>query len=439
MLDSIGIKDTAVIWEIGIVTSLIYVLFLLTLHNNTQKTYYTLFVLFFFVYSGIGVGYIKGVAPEYKTYYYIFLSTFSTAFRSFLLLTPSVGKFIAKSTSGFFNGFINDKRLVYVVFAVYFFAALIPLMFPKFELYKLLSPPAPDIAAEFKSRFTGEYDQPIRKIAANVTYVLYPFYLMGLYNYRRKLLTLIILLALPLYLNYCLVSYAGRSEIISVLIIFFSILWFYNQHLRRYLILTALVFIPILFAFTLYYSAARAGEKAKTATSVNEKASNLVIFIETSFPTFSRKVFSKENNFNIKQYYTWLVTLPIPKVLIGKVEAASPGAEISEVLLGKKAGTRGYFILLTGLVTESVYMYGKTFFFIHAIVIALIISLLSRLTEGNPALFSLMIVYALLMSYNLNRAGLVAPIAIVINQFFSFYLIILFLMVRRLIGPTKGG
>ncbi len=439
MFDPFDIRDTYTSWQVSICTLLIYALFYSTLHNATQKLYYTLFILFFWVYSGVGIGYVKGVHKDYELHYYIFLAAFSVSYRFFLLLTPRLGKVIAESTGSFFTSFTNRNWLVYSVFAAYVLAAAIPLMFPTFQLYKLISPPAPDIAAEFKARFGGggEYDQPIRKIAANVTFLLYPFYLMGVYNFRHRLLLLIILLALPLYMNYCLVSYAGRSEIISVLLIFFSIVWFYNQKLRKFLVVASFVLAPLLLSFSYYYTQLRAGEKVKTTKSLEKKVSNVVIFVETSFPTFSRKIFDRENDFNIKNFYFWFVTLPIPKVLIGKVPPASPTADIAEILLGKRMGTPGFFILLTGLVTESVYIYGKNFSFIHAIIIALVLSLLARLTEGNPILFSLTIVYALLMGYSLNRAGFVGPMAIVINQFFSFYLLVLFLVLKRLISLSS--
>ena len=111
-----------------------------------------------------------------------------------------------------------------------------------------------------------------------------------------------------------------------------------------------------------------------------------VMETETSFPRdVGMLVIEKAARVDLSDYVKWIVTLPIPKILTGEIGGARINYEISEYVSGVSPGQKGWYVVLPGLIAESVYIYGNYFFWLHGGFIAFLAALVVRL---NVTLFS---------------------------------------------------
>lgn len=156
---------------------------------------------------------------------------------------------------------------------------------------------------------------------------------------------------------------------------------------------------------------------------------NSVLYIfesETSFVlTTGVPLIESGSHVNLAMYFKWILTLPIPKFIIGAVSGTRLNSEISAIVLGVSEGGKGYYIVLPGLVAESVYIYGKYFFWLHAVFIGAVIAFLARVFFTNKNFILLAGYVAFISFYSLNRAGVAAFLPIAINGFIVIYIIYL--------------
>src|SRR3546814_1658307 len=79
--------------------------------------------------------------------------------------------------------------------------------------------------------------------------------------------------------------------------------------------------------------------------------------------------------------------------------------EISSLIIGKRPGDYGFTVNLTGLITESFYIFGPRFFLLHGIFCGFIAGAAARIVEGTRCYQILAIYLAMLMLHTLNRGG----------------------------------
>jgi hypothetical protein len=288
-----------------------------------------------------------------------------------------------------------------------------------------LNPPAPDIAQEFMMRFT----QPpgaVTKIIQAISYLVFPFYLISTVYYRKNLPVFVFVIVFPSYVLYCSQSYISRGEILGLLLIIGSVQWYFRPAVRKYLIIGLVLLLPAIPITLLWYQEARAIDGQTELNDSAGEAFQYIWYTEASFPVFSEQVITSGKHIDLKRYFIWIATLPIPKGIIGSINAPSAGMEMSEILLGTRQGRKGFFALLAGLLTESVYIYGVRLYFVHAIMIALVMAFVARITENQPLLFVVFITILIDLTYKLNRAGIASALPSVLNLHFSLYLLLLF-------------
>ena len=140
---------------------------------------------------------------------------------------------------------------------------------------------------------------------------------------------------------------------------------------------------------------------------------------------------------DLAAYARWMLTLPIPKLLTGEIEGARVNYEISDLVLGLGRGARGWYIVLPGLVAESVSIFGRYFFWLHAVFIAFLAALVMRLMERTPQLLFLQAYVVVTFAYHVNRGGISGPLGILVNEFMLFYLFV-FIMVFGVLRKHRG-
>jgi len=410
-------------------TLVTYLLTLLFLHSREQTIMFSFFTVFYWFYNGYGISFVRGVHKDYPWYYAGFYLAFCISYIIFLRLSYTPFKYIRKSTiQSIYRTALSQKVAIFSI-SFYMLVSIFPLIHPTVRLDLLLHPPKPDIVKQFLESFSEKVDVA-SKIVANLGYIVFPFYLMSFYYYRKRPIILFIIIFLPLYFHYCNISYINRGLVLEKLVTYGAILYTTHVRLRKFLLIGTFAVAPLLIIFAVQYTQIRGGEKASDI-SVGD-AVTAIVNIEGSFPVFSKKIINSHKSINLKDYFVWMVTLPIPKVIIGKAVPVSAAGEMAEILLGIKQGKKGFFFLLAGLLTESIYTFGQHLFFLHAMFIALFMALAVRFVERNTVLFPLTIVYTIMFSYTLNRGGIASALPVLINQFMIFYIFIFSLFLIKI-------
>lgn len=309
-----------------------------------------------------------------------------------------------------------------MVILAYLLLSTFPLVWPESRLSMLFSPPAPDLSRAFFLRF-DETPDPVSRIVAYAQLLMSPFFLVALYRLRSHVVLICLILCVLLYLRYVASAYISRGEVLVQVVMMVMAVWILRPSYRRILLLSAVALMPLLFYALYWYGMARIG-----ATVQNEgflAAAGLVLESELSFPKYvGVAIVESEARVDLPAYFTWLFTLPIPKVLTGEIAGARVNYEISEIVLGRPMGSYGWYVVLPGLVAESVYIYGRVLFWVHGLFLGALAALFARIAERLPQLLFLYLHVALLFAYSLNRGGVSSLLPPVINSYLLFYVFI---------------
>src|SRR3546814_3283876 len=120
-----------------------------------------------------------------------------------------------------------------------------------------------------------------------------------------------------------------------------------------------------------------------------------------------------------------ILTLPIPYFIKGPLPVALVNYEISSLIIGKRPGDYGFTVNLTGLITESFYIFGPRFFLLHGIFCGFIPGAAARIVEGTRCYQILALYLAMLMLHPLNCGGIASSLPDITNGFLAFYIFLL--------------
>ena len=185
-----------------VIVTLIPFFWVFKLKDFNSKIYFGLFLLAFFIYSGIG-GSLKDVDDNYFIYYVIYT------------IFISIGLYMGKGSNRLKgDNRISDNKLTklidkYGTTIILFFLILklLTLIYPQFLLHRLIDPPAPDLSSVFSERFETQESTFFESISYYLLSLLSPFFFLSLYKFRYKPWKLFSLLIIIPYIDYCRVGY----------------------------------------------------------------------------------------------------------------------------------------------------------------------------------------------------------------------------------------
>jgi hypothetical protein len=416
---------------------LLFSLSFFLIKEKSTRMFIVLFFLGLLFYSGIGGSFV-GVEATYILYYFIFSIVFLVFFTVSSYFLKSISTLAINSESRFS---LESKWRTWPKFILplYFFSLIFPLAFPRNRLLLLLSPPPPDLVSLLGERFSGKEVDSVNKLISYLRLLITPFFFLRLYSYRKRPAYIFLLLFVVLYIQYVNDAYIGRGQILTSGVVFFCSIWvLYPGRRRQILLLATIAIVPLLIFFYLYQQI-RINGKIASFSILDAVVS--ILQIEWAFPRdVGSRIISEGARENILSYIIWIFTLPIPKILTGSLDVATVNVDISKYVLGIEPGSRGFNIVLTGLVGESVFLFGKFFFWVHAVFIAFISALLLRLFSSIKSFTFLRVYMLILLIYNLNRAGIGAALSNLVNEFLLFYIFFIWNVFRidQLIFFKKG-
>lgn len=396
------------------------------------------------LYSGVGAAHPE-VPQYYLLYHFGFLVAFAYAFwifrAAFARLSILSGKVLTRVL-----GNVEWHPAWLLVIWAYLLLHLVPLVYPEIRLHHLLAPPSPDLITHWAERWQPQEMDVMQKLVDYARILLTPFFFIALFRYRDRFTLVAAIFAALVYIQYVAGGYIGRSAILIALATIFIAFWVERPKQRRTLAIVAVIVFSIFLVFSYNYAIIRIGGNPSDVTPFQAVMS--VLEIEINFPHDSGvPIIESGERVDFGAYVRWILTLPIPKLLTGEIEGARINYEISEIVLGLNRGEKGFYVVLPGLVAESVYIYGRYFFWLHAVFIAFLAAFVMRLMERTPQLLFLKAYVVVTFAFHINRGGISGPMGILINEFMLFYLFvfacIIILLVRlrpaTAIGAKTGG
>jgi hypothetical protein len=380
----------------------------------------------FLVYSGIGTTYTD--VPSYLMISYFIVSLAMMAgFALGKTVFARMGEIVSAKSVSLFDR-IDTRVFAYSFIAAIIVIKLINLIYPEYKLDLLVRPPAPDIASWFNARFEVN-ETALEKIIRYFEILITPFVYVALYFFRRNLFSLVAVIFVIRYMEYVDVAYIARGTVVSDLLIITLITWQERKQWRPFLVIGALISLPVILYLLGQYSVVRMGGYYQ-GSGVFDGALN-VLTEETSFLSQGGvQVIESGQRVNMPSYLIWMATLPIPDFLKGDLPVALVNYEIATLILGKQPGDPGFYVTLSSLLAESYYLFGPAFFWIHGLFCGFIAAMFARICERVPYFRILAIYVAVLFLHNLNRGGIASILPELTNGFLAFYLFLFVIPAR---------
>lgn len=399
-----------------------------------EKLYFFSFVLFLWVYAGVGYGW-DDCPQNYIWPYIIYMITLS-----FTCCITS-RKSIYKNTS-----IIKDEKLTGIlqkygkpVIFVYIFICLMELAFTA-RIENLIHPPQADLLSQMNEITDGGSTKGglFGALIYYIKNIIYVFYLVSLYIYKDKIIKFAFVLFVPLYITFAQSGYIGRGQIMMAAIIFYIIVFLRYPKQRNKIIVGTLSIVPLVMVFLFWYSMYRMGRDFDLG---NINISDIMVsltYSETCYPSHYADLCKWNYDSSLtKSYMTWLINLPLPGFFKLGSGDFSFNVIFSEKLLGGVRGMEGFYVKLPGIVNESIFLFGPTMNFVHAIILGVIFSKAYKLIRYDFELI-LLIHLGFSVAYQLGRAGTSASgVYPFYFKHFLIYLIIRFVIITMVKSKTR--
>jgi len=399
---------------------LLYVLLIYKMYDKVEKIYVSIIFLGLYFYGGIGAAYLKAPA-SYTIYFLLFLTVFVFIYRVKFLFAHAVKNTF--STFYKFNGatIFDVPLLNSCVIWGYLALELSSLVYPKFNITSLWHPPLPDVM----SSLIGTIDVSVENIDVVSKLLFYfkllglPLYLLALNAKTTKPAQLFFLLFFPLYIDYCSSAYIARGMILVNLALWLLITYAFNKKLRFSLVTACIFLMPLLLIFFYIYSVARIS--GDFGADVSGNVIGKLFYNEVSFPDHFAEIVNSGKHVDFPSFLVWLVTLPFPKFLVGGINVPLINLELSEIVIGMNRSDQGFWVELTGYISESYYIFGKYFFWVEAVMVAWLAKVIFYFLRNIKGSLILIYFVAMQFGYTFSRAGIGAVVPNLINGFLAVY------------------
>ncbi len=374
------------------------------------------------LYAGCGIS-LKGCNSLYALYYVVYFLVFF-----FVLKARLTERKTTKREAAVDYLLIRYATTIIIVYTLLNFSSLV---YPVIKVGNLIHPPSPDVRAWLDLVYDNQEKSFLGSVIYMLQNLLLPFYYFSLYKYNDNIKKIATILFLNLYISYCAAGNIGRSSIlVSVLIIFFALLNKFDKKNRKRIIIGSLLVLPLLLVGFYQYSLIRVGDDINIGISTVDIIS-ILFGQEIGYPLWFDSYYGHYNTSSTVKYFVWLLLLLFPGFMKGDMGNYRLNAEFTYLTTGMLPGDPNFSIKLPGMVGESIYVLGPYFFFIHAVLFAIIVSIVLNYLLANKKLSFLLYFYIISFSFDIARGGTTAVYPLVIKHFLLF-IIIVYLVERKL-------
>ncbi|QXJ38644.1 hypothetical protein BV455_01988 [Parageobacillus caldoxylosilyticus] len=388
-----------------IYTSFVMWLVFQTLVSKKEKFFLTVSYVGFGLYSGLGIS-SNSVDNKYMLSYFLFLFAYSTAF---VIVVKLKQKEVSKNIELILQ---QNKTFFLFLGTIYILSICIPLVYPNIRILDLFHPEPYKISSNIFLERIERQNDIVFNIRDWVTVLCKPFYWFLLYQVRRKPKMFLFLLLSPVYIEYIVEGYIGRSEIV-MWVVFIILYLYYERYISRLQLIVlsvilVLISVPVL-NMMFYW---RNGWTLKQSWSYLDLLSSLLLQ-ETTYPQNYNIAVEISSYLTPLDFFYWLVTLPVPSILI-KSAPLSLNHIFSVAVRGIEYGEYGFYVVLPSILGEGFMLYGEDFAWVHGVVLGIIFGLFINAIK-NIEEFKYWYLYFVLWSLLGFRGGSQAVIAQIVN------------------------
>lgn len=397
--------------------------------KSSMEKFYFLFILFLiFIYSGVGAGWEK-TPYDYSYIYVIYIMVFGIV----CYATTKHNKRNQKQSTieivryNKVDGFINKYgRLFVILYVIIPFISLIL----EGKILNLISPPSLNLSEAIEGRFDSGTSNGglISSILYYIQNLDLPFYLLSLYKYRNDIFKLSLALLLPLYFSFAEGGYIARSTLMPMIVILYFAFYIKYPQYRKKLVVGTIILLPALLFFLSLYTFIRIGADFNLSFG---DAISLLAYQETCYPVHYEEM--QKWSIDWKLLYTyieWLITLPFPGFLKDSGLDYSFTAYFSEKITGANRTDANFNILLPGLVGESIFIFGKTFYWVHAMIVGFVVGNAYKIVHHKQELF-LVLYMSVFGGLCFARAGSVSMMPFYFKHLIIYVIVIYFVTHSR--------
>lgn len=425
--------DINILLLILVSTAIIYLISYFYTPQSNRRLYLTFITCSVLIYSGMGIAF-EEVDNKYLVKYLAFISVLLITLLLFFKLNTS-NNFSNQPLITTLDLTLDSFKWVYFLLSlVYILSLFIHLLVPVVRISDLWNPPSSSLLNIFARRDDARANI-ILYFADFINITLKPFFFIYLYLLKKskKTLSLSLWILVWVYLDYLKLGYMGRSDMIAYAIFIFFIFILNTEkgfQLRKRHLYAIIIGIILTVPFLHWYESFRLGSNV---VDTSFKDSFMELFkVETDYPKYFSSIEYMTEYISPLDYYLWLVALPIPTVLMPNKYSLGINAIFSSALLGVSRGQYGYYVILPSILGEAFMVYSMSLYWIHAIIIGILVGYICRLSEKSKALTILNIYYAVNL-LEVGRGGSQGYFGEVINGSLSLVLfaLILKLMTRK--------
>jgi hypothetical protein len=424
----------AVLFAVSAVTIIIG----LILHQRTQPGFERVFLWGFlcgmYIICGFGSAYAD-IPHSYAVKYLVYVAAAGTGFTAVVGMLRAVGVRTCREIDWRLSR-IDSTLASEIGFWFFLVSLAFPLIYPTIRLNLLWSPPMPDLQAMFNYGINSDKSL-VERLVGYVTLLCYPVYLWRLHAYAKRPAHLPLAVFGPLYLIYCADSYIGRGSMLMGVALYAMLLGQHRPRARKYLALTLVAAAPLALIGFAEYARVRTGESLERMDTVLDEVSALVA-TETGLPLNAAVLVESAQHANLGDLALWAVTLPVPKVLTGKIVTFEANFDMAEIITNKPQGSATFSVTLPGIVGESIYFGGTSFYWLFAALTGGLFGLLCALCSRSNQLGGVTIYCVLLWAYMFSRAGLAAGLPLIINGVFPFLVVVVLVSNRGSANREHG-
>jgi hypothetical protein len=387
------------------------------------------------VYSGIGIAFDQ-VNNRYFINYIIFYLIFMiTIILIFKLNHVSPTK---KNTSILDISIDRFNWVYFFLSALFIMTFFIYLIFPEVRVSNLWNPPPPSLIGIFDKR-EMLYSNNILYVSNLLNLLLKPFFFLYLYKLKKykKNFKIIIWIFLWVYLDYLSIGYIARNQMV-VYFIFFFFLFTLDidkgvQLKKKYLSMIMAVGIMSI-PFLISYESVRLG-KGFYDISFSESIP-LLLEKESYYPIYFNFIEQITTIIKPLDYILWLICLPIPSLIMPNKFTLEINKSFTYFLNGTTTADSNFTISLPSVLGEAMLVFDSYFYWIHAIILGILIGYTCILTEKYKPLIILNLYFAVQV-VTIGRGGSQGYIGEVINSSIILVFWILFLKMINLLYAFK--
>ena len=376
-----------------------------------------------YVYSGVGIAY-ESVDKINALYYGIYITVLLAAYCVFMKVRFK--PVIAKNVRIVEDPQIWSTKLTKQVFVglmlFYLVLRLVSLVYPVNHLanFKFVYDSSNNI-----DNLTGKNTSFITTLAR----IIQPFFFVGMYYAVKRVRYVAAFLSVDALITLITVGYLSRYEIISICVICFFL--YINGEIGNKpvtnrkkvirIVLISTILIPVLAIVMVRLMNVRtAGGPTYTVWTMLES--------EIGYPKQYEQIHAMAPIVRTKDFFLHLLDSFIPIV-------PTPGYNMdlnvtfSEHMLGVKLLSDGFYIKLPGLLGEAFLIFGENWYWLHAIVIAFLTSLIYKMVGENNNLVILWYYYV----FSILKVGRAGYIELSQGAWLNYLVFIAVLLILRIL------